>query len=350
MRLASMLPDQTVSVMRLATADRAEYAAFLDQIDEALIYYSLPFRSLLEDLLACESEYWLARQGGQITGVLPLMWKDGPLGRVINSLPFYGSNGGVLAITAAAEEMLVNKFSELASMPDVATATWICHPLRPLRNIAVPHDLEDERIGQWTPLDGDGAPERRLAQLIDGSARRNVRKAEASGVKVFVDNDRLDFLEQLHRANMAHIGGRPKPPAFFAKLPRHLAAGKDYRLYVAERSGSPVAALLLLYFHRTVEYYIPATAEAERGYQPTALLLWQALQDAAREGYRLWNWGGTWLTQTGVSRFKKKWGARDHPYRYFVKVNSGRVLQSSAEDLSRSYPGLYVVPYAALSG
>jgi lipid II:glycine glycyltransferase (peptidoglycan interpeptide bridge formation enzyme) len=112
--------------------------------------------------------------------------------------------------------------------------------------------------------------------------------------------------------------------------------------------GQPVAALLLLYFNRTVEYYVPATLEAERVHQPTSLILFQAMQDAARAGYTRWNWGGTWLNQDGVSRFKRKWGAQDSRYRYYIKLNAAEILKRSRSELLDAYPGFYVVPFDKL--
>ena len=337
-----------VSVVPLAPSDSAEYSAFLTEFDDSLIYYSLGFRSFLEDLLHCGSQYWVARESGRITGVLPLMWRDGPLGRVINSLPFYGSNGGVLGSTDAARDALTRKFNEASAAADVASATWVCHPLRPPEATAVTHDMEDERVGQVTSLDLGDDPASGLNARIDGSARRNIRKAHACNVRVTVDNDRWDFLEQVHRDNMAGIHGKPKPRQFFASLPRHLKAGQDYQLYVAERAGAPIAAMLLLYFHKTVEYYIPVTIESQREFQPTALILWQAMLDAASAGYRLWNWGGTWLSQSGVWRFKRKWGAQDHRYRYFVRLNSSAIMDRSRSELLAAYPDFYVVPFDRL--
>lgn len=337
-----------VVIEPLAPSTHDEYGTFLTEVADSLIYYSLPFKTLLEDLLGCGSEYWIAREEGRITGVLPVMWRDGPWGRVINSLPFYGSNGGVLATTPRAESALAAKFNELSGDPKVAAATWICHPLRAPNEGLVRHDLTDERIGQFTSLDFGQDTERGLSSVIDSSARRNIRKAESSGVSVRVDNGRLGFLEKVHLDNMNQIGGRPKPAAFFAKLPGHLAPGRDFRLYVAEREGSPIAALLLLYFNRTVEYYMPATVEAARQYQPTALLLWRAMIDAAHAGYASWNWGGTWLSQEGVWRFKHKWGARDLRYRYYIRSIAGEIQRHSRSQLLAAYPGFYVVPFDKL--
>ena len=72
------------------------------------------------------------------------------------------------------------------------------------------------------------------------------------------------------------------------------------------------------------------------------------MTDAAARGFTRWNWGGTWLTQEGVYRFKKKWGARERRYHYYVTINDRTFLQRSAADLSAGYPWYYTVPYGSL--
>lgn len=334
-----------VTITRLADGDESAYATFLKSMDEALLYYSLPFKRFLEDLLDCGAEHWLSWQNGRITGVLPLMEKAGPWGRVLNSLPFYGSNGGALAASAAAEKTLAEHYNLLAQAQGVAAATWISHPWKEPRHAHVIHNLDDHRIAQITYLSDQTTP---LEKMLESSARRNIRKAESSGVGVRVDNERLAFLERVHRENMAEIGGKAKSPEFFAKLPLHFAAGRDYAIYVAEREGKAIAALLLFYFHHTVEYYIPVTVGAEREHQPMALILWTAMNEAAVRGYRYWNWGGTWESQQGVYRFKRKWGARDYAYRYFIQLNVADIMTRRQEEILASYPDFYVVPFSLL--
>jgi len=72
--------------------------------------------------------------------------------------------------------------------------------------------------------------------------------------------------------------------------------------------------------------------------------------DAASEGYVWWNWGGTWLSQDGVYRFKSRWGTQDLPYRYFTIVRNSEILKASREELLTAYPGFFTVPFSALSG
>jgi hypothetical protein len=336
--------SDAVIVRRYQNADAEAYRRFLASHPETLLYHSLEYKELLEDLLGCTADYWLAWDGDGVVGILPVMWRDGAFGRVVNSLPFFGSHGGPLAASPAVAAALCTRFDDLCAAPDIAAATLIEHPFAPI-DAVVAHDLRDERIGQFTPL-GDGVP---LAAAIDGSARRNVGKANRFGVTVAVENDAIAFLEKTHDENMAVIGGRPKPPEFFARLSRHFVAGRDYRIYLARRDEIPLAALLLLYCGRTVEYFTPASTVAAREHQPMALILSTAMEDAAARGYVRWNWGGTWRTQQGVYRFKRKWGAIDAPYRYFTRLNDRRLLSCRPAELLAAYPGFFTVPFSQLS-
>jgi hypothetical protein len=164
-------------------------------------------------------------------------------------------------------------------------------------------------------------------------------------VTVRQDATAFTFLETVHRQNMAEIGGKPKPASFFAEVPRVMAAGRDYRLYVAEHSGEAIAALLLFYFGPFVEYITPVTRPGSRDLQPTAAILSRAMTDAIADGRRIWNWGGTWLTQDGVYRFKRKWGARETRYRYATFVRNPELLHMTPEALGKHYPYFYAFPF-----
>jgi hypothetical protein len=253
-----------------------------------------------------------------------------------------------MACSEWARQALVESFIEIANRPSNAAATIVSHPLYPNANFGVPYDVTDDRVGQISRLDGLAGSEATLLSRIDGSARRNIKKAKRAGVEVKVTPDAIRFLEGTHNQNMLEIGGKAKSHAFFSGIPNHFAAGRDYDIYVAEREGQPLAALLVLYFNRTVEYFTPATCLEAREIQPMALILCQAMLDAAARGFTRWNWGGTWKTQEGVYRFKKKWAAQDHPYKYFIKINEPTLLGARKEDLLAGYPDFYLLPFERL--
>jgi len=328
--------------------DRDEaYEAFVASHPHALLYHSLRFRDFLTDLLGCRAHYGVAVADGDVVGVLPVMSATGPYGRVLNSLPYFGSNGGILAGDPRARAALHDWYEGCVAAPDVATATLIANPLDD-DGEAPTHDFVDLRVGCMTPLAGDGDPEERVLAAIDGSARRNVAKARRCGVEVEVDNGGFADLEALHRAGMDAIGGRAKEREFFTSVPRCFRAGKDFDLYVARLGGEVVAALLVFYYGSAAEYYVPATRPESRQEQPMSAILHRAMADAARQGLRWWNWGGSWVSQENLIRFKTKWGGRPRDYRYWTTVANPDVLAAEPGQLLAAYPGFFVAPFSSL--
>jgi lipid II:glycine glycyltransferase (peptidoglycan interpeptide bridge formation enzyme) len=119
-------------------------------------------------------------------------------------------------------------------------------------------------------------------------------------------------------------------------------------VYVALLDGEVVAGLLVFLFNGTAEYFTPAVHHDHRSEQPLALLLLEAMAAAAARGCRRWNWGGTWSSQDGVYRFKRKWGARDGRYRYYVQINDESLLDAAPDELRARFGDFYVVPFSAL--
>jgi CelD/BcsL family acetyltransferase involved in cellulose biosynthesis len=330
-----------------ASKEGEAWDAFLRGHRGGLIYHSIRYRELLVDHLGCESEYLVARESGEIRGVLPLMWAADSGGRVCNSLPFYGSHGSPVADGSDAERALVDAYNERVTDGSTLAGTMIANPFLDHEPPPPVHEMTEERLSQVTPLPKRPDPEAVL-EMIDPSARRNVRKAKRLQFVVDLDHDALVDLGSIHRDNLRTIGGLAKSEAFFAAVPRHLRRGEDFDLWVARSNHSIVAGLLVLYFNRVVEYFTPAIEHEHRSSQPLSLVLLRAMLQAIDRGYELWNWGGTQVDQEGVYRFKRKWGARESRYRYFIQINDKSLLDSTAEELQERFPHFYVVPFSAL--
>ncbi|MFM6007618.1 MAG: GNAT family N-acetyltransferase, partial [Sphaerospermopsis kisseleviana] len=80
---------------------------------------------------------------------------------------------------------------------------------------------------------------------------------------------------------------------------KYYQSGKDYRIYTAHLNGDTISALLLFYAGEAVEYYTPVIVEKYRDKQALSLIIYTAMIDASINGYKHWNWGGTWTTQQG---------------------------------------------------
>lgn len=327
-------------VEKLHSALYNSYNAFLDSTP-SMLYYSLPFKNLLEDFLQCDSHYLVALEGDRICGILPLMSKNGLYGEVLNSLPFYGSNGGIIANDAESYYLLREYYNQFAST--FASANYIQNPFMKEPS-GILCDFIDRRVSQWTKLrDKDS-----LMALFAPSARRNIKKALKENIKV-ATTSKIEFLYQTHRENILANNGIPKERAFFETISKHFS-DKEYQIYMAIYDEKPIAALLLFYFGGIVEYYTPATLLEFRNLQALPLLIYTAMVEAYECGFEWWNWGGTWESQESLYKFKEKFGGVEKCYNYYCKINNQEILNSKASVLLQEYPYFYVVPFGALKG
>jgi hypothetical protein len=338
----------TIEVQDLRPDLESEYEDFLRRSPAALISYSLRYRDFLAELLGAEPQYAVALREGKLVGLLPLLALDGRYGRVLNSLPYFGSNGGPLTAEPEAERALLTWYAATAGDRAVAASTVIENPLSAGLSEPV-HDFSDLRIGHVTSLVDEHGPREDVLSSLEGSTRRNVNKALRVGVTVTTENDALGVLHSLHTRSMSAIGAQVKSPEFFAAIPRHFRPGEDFDLYVARLAGEAVAALLVFYCGRSVDYYVPATSPEHRQMQPLAAILHQAMTDAAHRGFERWNWGGSWPSHESLQRFKAKWGGVRNEYRYWTKVNDPSLLAAAPETLLHAYSGFFVIPFSALA-
>lgn len=336
--------------MRITPLEKSDYDRYDSYVlnhQHGLLYYTSAYKDFLEQTTNGRSHYLIAQTpDDEICGIFPLMCKDGEHGEVWNALPFYGSHGTPLADSAEIAQNLYAYACENI-LNDAAAHTVIGTPFDGAAGLQTTHDYTDHRIGQWTPL----KPSKdEMFAIIDSSTRRNIRKAEKENIEVRVDNDAWSFLQKTHLQNMEAIGGKAKSDAFFTAAQSCFKAGEEYNIYVAYKDGQPVSALLLFYCRDVVEYFVPVTVHDYRNSQPSSAIIIKAMLDAADKEFKWWNWGGTWKSQDGVYKFKKKWGAEDRPYEYYTCVKNKDILSLSVDELLAAYPDFYVLPFDALTG
>jgi hypothetical protein len=74
------------------------------------------------------------------------------------------------------------------------------------------------------------------------------------------------------------------------------------------------------------------------------------MQEAVRRGCTIWNWGGTWVSQLGVYRFKSRWNTTDARYRYFIKEYQPDAFRDRQRgELLDAYPFFYAIPFHLLA-
>ena len=299
---------------------------------------------MLQLLLGCEDVTLGAYDSaGDLLGFMPLMCQDGPWGEVYNSLPFAGSDGGIVSPDSRAAQRLADAYDGLTA--GALSRVVIPSPLLDAQ-VGYPHLLEERSTGQFTRLDFDGPEE--LWQRLEQRAQTSIRRAHRDDVRVWLGRsgrgDR-DWLQQAHADTMRRLGVEPKTERFFELLDLF---GDQALVGVAELDGERVAGMLLFRFGESVDYYLTANTEPGRTSQAMSLLVFTSLCALADAGARTWLWGSYNDDQQGVARFKRQWGVYEAPYRYLVDARLD-VLERTASELLACYPGFYTYPFRLLS-
>lgn len=351
------MPD--LVVRRLAAAP-PDLDPWLVEQPAAMIYATPAFCAALQTIVGGGLWFLVARRGDALVGVMPYLEHAEPgLGRVVNSLPWYGTHGGCLLADPDDDEVrraLLKAFRAATFDEDLLSATVVLTPDEMPHHATYAEILEpreaDDRIGQITalPSGGPGLEERLMATLRQ-KTRNLVRKSLRQGFAEVVTDEpwAWDFLHRTHVENMAAVGGKPKPMDHFTVFRETLPTPRR-RLSIAMAGDKPVAALLLFGFNRTVEYITPVIKVEHRAEQPLSFLIWRGLHWAVEQGYHLWNWGGTWRSQESLHHFKAGWGAEDREYGYLICApgDAPRRLAATMPQLATAFPYYYLYPFNRL--
>ena len=282
---------------------------------DALPYHHPAWSEVLRETFG----YRLAAVGctdatGQLTGVLPLAEKKSLLaGRHLSSLPNTPTAGPLAADRGSLAALL----SGAAARVDQSAASWL--QLK-VEGPAIDGLADGFSGGIWGPtyvlqLPASAGQLRFGGSRNNSAIRRNVGKAARLGVRVREASSVGDVRRwyRLYLVTMRGHGIPPRPLRLFEVVWDILVPLGMARLLLAERSagGAPrlLAGCLFLAHNDTVIYAFNGRDPAELGYRPNDAIHWRAITDACQAGYRHYDLGEDSGRNTGLVRFKEKWGA-----------------------------------------
>lgn len=303
---------------------------------------------------------WVALRGDTIVGGLAAGARQGPLGWVVNALPWYGTPGACVLADHADDEArkaLLTAFRSWADQLEAISTVLVTTPAEEVAgavyDAVLRPDAGDDRIGQVTqlPICPDADLEAVLV-TVRQKTRNLVRKAFGQDfrlVEATDDPEAWRALESLHAEGMRAKGATPKPPTDFEAMRRCVPAAAR-RIWLTMDGDRPAAALLTLHHGDTTEYLVPAVDLEYRSRQALSFVIAHAMVAAMRAGRPQWNWGGTWRSQTSLHHFKRGWGAADATYRYLVRTRPGAVarFRTHRAELTAMYPSFFVYPFGLL--
>jgi lipid II:glycine glycyltransferase (peptidoglycan interpeptide bridge formation enzyme) len=167
-------------------------------------------------------------------------------------------------------------------------------------------------LADGDPPAGDDARPPDLWSRLNQEWRRNVKRAERSGVVVRLgDETDLPAFHALYRETAEREGFTPRPASYFTGMWHALNADRPrLRLYLAELDGEPLAAATVVRVGGHVWYGYGGSTSRRRDVRASNAVQWRAMLDAAAGGaevYDLRGIGGTLdpdAPLAGLVRFK----------------------------------------------
>jgi CelD/BcsL family acetyltransferase involved in cellulose biosynthesis len=152
-----------------------------------------------------------------------------------------------------------------------------------------------------------------LCNSFQGATRRNLRRAQAAGLRITFGNspEAMQTFYSLHNRTRRRHGTPPQGFRFFNNIVRHVLS-PGHGFIVTAWSGK-LAVAAAVYFHqgRQAIYKFGASDYAFQRLRPNNLVMWEAIKRYAADGFTTLHLGRTSLANQGLRRYKLGFGARE---------------------------------------
>ena len=347
-------------VKKLNNLNHHRFNKFIEKTNEANFYHTLKYLTLIEEIDQSNTftNHLIVQDNDEIIAFMPIFIFKGEYGNVINSSPFYGSHGGIIKLNSndsVVDNILLDAFDKLYKKYNCISSTIIEKNSFNYQfnnnEIKYKFNLIDSRISLFNILPDNKNENEISVKIIDNCHKHHKRILNkylkiSNEFKLCRNTTTMKELWNIHKGNMARIGGKYKPLHFFEKIEKIFDIGKEYDIYSIKKGDLLAATLLIFYFKDTVEYFTPAINEDFRKYQPLNFLIYETMIDVVkRKDIKIWNWGGTWNSQEGLYTYKKRWGAKESSYKYYINCNLEFLKNYKQEEIIENYPNYYLVPF-----
>jgi hypothetical protein len=161
--------------------------------------------------------------------------------------------------------------------------------------------------------------EKTLFEQLKNSARRSIRKAEKSGVRVEISTaaDATENFYSLHCKTRKRHGLPPQPTSFFKNIQKHILAKEFGTVFLARWKKQPVAGAVFFHTGGSAIYKFGASDEAFQHLRGNNLVMWEAIRFFSRRRMKNLDLGRTSIDNEGLRKFKLAWNTREKSIGYF---------------------------------
>jgi FemAB-related protein (PEP-CTERM system-associated) len=292
-------------------AEGEDWQGFAARQAQCGLYHHIGWKRVVEDAYGHYAPYLIARTGGRVTGILPLVAVRSRLfGASLTSLPFV-DHAGVAAVDDASRDALVAKAVETARELRVRY-------LELRQSVPLSPELETatHKVLMTLPLPGDADA---MWSSLSSERRNRVRRAQKAGLTVEVAGAaRLPQFYDIWTRNMRDLGSPPHSQDFFASVMRHFA--QNAVILLVQHEQTYIGAALGLFWKDT--FSVPWVSSLREHFQlyPNNALYWDAIRFAIGKQIKTFDFGRS-TRGSGTYEFKQRWGARENALNWqFVAI------------------------------
>jgi hypothetical protein len=158
---------------------------------------------------------------------------------------------------------------------------------------------------------------------IQKRTRKYIKKAQRSDLSVKMGQS-PELMQQFYKLQVLtrkKHGVPVQPRRLFTKIGEKLIQQDLGYILLAYQNNTCVAGKIVLYWQDTLTLKYGAFDEAYQSDYPNYLLTWKAIQWAVENKYKKIDMGRCETSNTGLRRYKLKWGAKEIPLTYSTYAN-----------------------------
>ena len=141
--------------------------------------------------------------------------------------------------------------------------------------------------------------------------RSQIRRPSKSGcIAKYGKTDLIDDFYTVFASNMRDLGSPVHSKRLFANIFKEF--GDKTTIFIVTKNNVPLAGSITIGFRGTMHNPWASSLRQYSRFSPNMLLYWKMLEFACDNGYKVFDFGRSYLNE-GTYRFKKQWGAEPVP-------------------------------------
>ncbi len=280
--------------------DAIEWDDFLINQENSSFYHLFSWKQINEKCFGHKCYYLAAKNNGNISGVLPLVYINSFLfGKILCSMPFV-NYGGLCALNAEAEEHLL---SEAENIVRKAGADYL--ELRSSQRIGTNLPTSEHKVSMTLDLSPDVED---IWKSFKSKQRTEIRRACKNELEVISGGkELLDMFYATIINSWRSLGVPIYQKCYFESILD--AFPYMTKVFVVMHQGKPIASAFNGYYNGIVEGMWLGIIPQFKRLQPNTVLYWEMIKHACENNMETFHFGRS-SVDSGGEFFKKKWNAQ----------------------------------------